>query len=252
MKLTAGGLAVLVLALAPSAQAATRPDLRVRALTPASATAAPGATLTFSPTVSNAGRARAGRSVVRVLRSTDAKRDKRDTVLAQRQCPRARPRQALPAHPSRQASRDHGRHQRADLRGRPRQGARDARDEQLPRRPRDPGGDPELPRSRSGPAQSIPVAPSTPAANGCAATDAPDLQHVDSDCDGIDGTAATSIFVSVTGDDANPGTKAAPKRTVVAGIAEAVKSARTAVLISGGQFPGRPMIVNGISLYGAL
>jgi len=32
-------------------------------------------------------------------------------------------------------------------------------------------------------------------------------------------TAASSIYVSVTGDDNNPGTKAAPKRTVVAGLA---------------------------------
>jgi len=253
MKLTAGGLAVLVLALAPSAQAATRPDLRVRALTPASATAAPGTTLTLSATVSNAGRARAGRSVVRVLRSTDAKRDKRDTVLAKANVRALAPgklsrltiRVKLPATPG-------ATHVLicADDLGK----VRETRETNNCRAARVTlAAPPSSPAPAPVPAQaqSLAVAPSTPAANGCAASDAPDLHHVDSDCDGIDGTAATSVFVSVTGNDANPGTKAAPKRTVSAGIAEAVKSARGAVLISGGQFPERPIIVNGINLYGA-
>src|SRR5262245_59139898 len=75
MKLTAGALAVLVLGLAPAfAQAAGRPDLRVTAVSPADAT--------VSVTVHNTGRGRASRSFVRVVRSADAKRDARDTVLA--------------------------------------------------------------------------------------------------------------------------------------------------------------------------
>ncbi|HEY6890465.1 MAG TPA: CARDB domain-containing protein, partial [Solirubrobacter sp.] len=72
MKLILGGLAVLVLAVAPSAQAATRPDLRVPALAPA--TVAAGASVVFTTTVRNAGRGRAGRSVVRVLPASGTRR----------------------------------------------------------------------------------------------------------------------------------------------------------------------------------
>ena len=72
MKLILGGLAVLVLAVAPSAQAATRPDLRVPALAPA--TVAAGTDVVFTTTVRNAGRGRAGRSVVRVLTAAGTRR----------------------------------------------------------------------------------------------------------------------------------------------------------------------------------
>src|SRR5207248_1961245 len=46
------------------------------------------------------------------------------------------------------------------------------------------------------------------------APDLPDLAFVDSNCDGIDGTEAKAIFVSASGSDGNPGTKAAPVREI--------------------------------------
>ena len=50
------------------------------------------------------------------------------------------------------------------------------------------------------------------------APDLPDLQFVDSNCDGIDGTEGKAVFVSLTGDDGFAGTKAKPKRTVAAAV----------------------------------
>lgn len=48
--------------------------------------------------------------------------------------------------------------------------------------------------------------------------DRPDVPGFrDTNCDGIDGIARRAIFVSPVGDDANPGTRAKPKRTLTAG-----------------------------------
>jgi len=44
------------------------------------------------------------------------------------------------------------------------------------------------------------------------APDVPDLAFVDSNCDGIDGTEKDVIFASPQGSDADPGTRAKPKR----------------------------------------
>ena len=52
---------------------------------------------------------------------------------------------------------------------------------------------------------------------GCMKTpdvDKPRRSIQDTDCDGIDGTVATSIFVSVDGDDLNPGSPESPRRTI--------------------------------------
>ena len=53
------------------------------------------------------------------------------------------------------------------------------------------------------------------------AADEPDLGQIDSNCDGIDGTAADAIFVAPDGNDAAAGTMAAPKRTIDAAVAAA-------------------------------
>ncbi|MDA0140840.1 hypothetical protein OJ962_25310, partial [Solirubrobacter sp. CPCC 204708] len=75
MKSTSCSLTLILLALVPStADAAARPDLRVPA---ASATST-----TVKVTVRNVGRARAARSTVRLVLSADAKRDRRDKVVA--------------------------------------------------------------------------------------------------------------------------------------------------------------------------
>lgn len=250
MKLTFGVLAALVLTAAPTAHAAARPDLRATVPTPATFAAAPGATVTLKTTVRNAGRGGAKRSVLRLVLSKDAKRDRKDTVLKRANVRSLKTGKRstlrltfkLPATPGTYrllACAD-------DLRK-----IREAREsnncatakltlvsESAP-----------VPTGGSAPAPA-PVPQSAPAPSACAATDVPDLAHVDSDCDGIDGTAAASVFVSPYGDDAAPGTKAAPKRTIGAGIAAAAQSGRTAVLISGGQYPGVLTIADGISLYG--
>jgi hypothetical protein len=61
----------------------------------------------------------------------------------------------------------------------------------------------------------------TNAAINPGANDDPDLNVVDRDCDGIDGDAASSVFVSPFGDDTDTGTKAAPVET----LAEALERA---------------------------
>ena len=94
---------------------------------------------------------------------------------------------------------------------------------------------PSAPAPSPSPAQSPPPAPArqdadrdgTPDAKDCAPKDAsvhpgapdlPDLSFVDSNCDGIDGTEADAIFVSPKGSDANPGTRAKPKREIQAAV----------------------------------
>ena len=242
MKLTFAALATLILILAPSARAASRPDLRVSALT---VVPAGGST---STTVANAGRAGARRSVLRLVLSADARRDRRDTVvaranvrgLARGRKARVTVKLALPANLAAYLLAC------ADDLGK----VREARETNNCRAARVTAASQPAPAPTAPAVEQAPTPVPAPAPSSCAATDAPDLAHVDSDCDGIDGTAAASIFVSPAGADANPGTQAAPKRTIVAGIAAAEQSGRGAVLIAAGQYPGRPLLVNGISLYG--
>jgi hypothetical protein len=65
------------------------------------------------------------------------------------------------------------------------------------------------------------------------AADLPDLAQLDSNCDGIDGTADAAVFVSPKGDDANPGTMAAPKATIEAAVATAASFAPLSVRVRG-------------------
>ena len=58
------------------------------------------------------------------------------------------------------------------------------------------------------------------------ATDLPDLFFVDSNCDGIDGTADNAVFASPTGNDMNPGTKDKPKRQIQAAVVAAAIGGR--------------------------
>lgn len=249
MKVTSPTLALALLALLPSAaDAATHPDLRVAALSPAAVTAAPGTTVTLKTTVRNGGRAKAGRSTVRLVLSKDAKRDRRDTVLA-RATARAlargksvavRVKVKVPASGGRLlACAD-------DLRT-----VREAKEANNCRAVR-------LTVTTSAPAPAPVPAPApsdalpapAPANGTCAAVDVPDLGYDDSDCDGIDGTAATSIFVSPNGSDTNPGTMAAPMRTIAGGESIAKAKGRTAVLIAAGSYAYGTVIYDGINLYG--
>ncbi|MBI3183734.1 MAG: hypothetical protein HYZ28_16475 [Myxococcales bacterium] len=92
--------------------------------------------------------------------------------------------------------------------------------------------------------------------NGCeytctvqAGPDNPDDGYADQNCDGIDGDISRAVFVSADGDDLNPGTMAAPKRTVGAGIG-AASSAKPHVYVSEGIYAEQVTLVNSISVFG--
>ena len=98
----------------------------------------------------------------------------------------------------------------------------------------------------------------TQVASGCApsAVDVPDVNIVDSNCDGIDGDIATSYFVSKLGADTNSGTIGAPFLTVQKGVDSAFTDAtRKRVLISSGVYNegggAGLQVKTGVSLYGA-
>lgn len=80
------------------------------------------------------------------------------------------------------------------------------------------------------------------------AADKPDLNFSDTNCDGIDGTEGNAIFVSPLGNDVNPGTKAAPKLTLQAGIDAAVPVAKD-VYVTAGTYP-HATVLGGIGIYG--
>jgi len=93
--------------------------------------------------------------------------------------------------------------------------------------------------------------------NGCefactflSSTDEPDDAFTDANCDGIDGDVAKSIFVALTGNDANAGTRAAPKRTIQAAINAADAVSKPYVLVSGGTYVESLTLKNGVSLFG--
>ncbi len=94
-------------------------------------------------------------------------------------------------------------------------------------------------------------------ANGCeyactvtSTTDFPDLAFVDSNCDGLDGEAANSIFVSAAGNDANPGTRQQPKATIQAGLTAATFQGKRDVLVSQGNYATQVSMPSNVGLYG--
>jgi hypothetical protein len=80
------------------------------------------------------------------------------------------------------------------------------------------------------------------------APDLPDLEFVDSNCDGIDGDEEDAIFVSPKGDDANPGTKEKPKRQIAAAVQAAAGKGKY-VLAAAGSYEG-VRVVSGVGVYG--
>lgn len=77
------------------------------------------------------------------------------------------------------------------------------------------------------------------------ALDRPDLAFEDVDCDGIDGHASRAVFVAPGGDDAAPGTREAPKRTIGAAL-----SAGRDVYVAGGTYEEAVAAVDGVGIYG--
>jgi hypothetical protein len=80
------------------------------------------------------------------------------------------------------------------------------------------------------------------------AADTPDLDFVDSNCDGIDGTETDAIFVSPNGADASPGTKAKPKRQIQAAVSAAAGKGRY-VLVAFGTYD-RVKVTSGTRIIG--
>ena len=81
--------------------------------------------------------------------------------------------------------------------------------------------------------------------------DIPDDGFTDTNCDGIDGKESDAIFVSVsTGNDANSGTRAAPAKTIGAGITKAVAAGKSQVLVSEGKYNETVSMQQGVSIYG--
>ena len=94
-------------------------------------------------------------------------------------------------------------------------------------------------------------------ANGCeyacnfqSATDLPDDNFTDENCDGIDGDVNAAIFVAKNGDDSFPGTRQQPMLTINNAIGRAVSRSLTEVYISQGTYTERVILANGVSLYG--
>ncbi|HET8958799.1 hypothetical protein [Nocardioides sp.] len=82
------------------------------------------------------------------------------------------------------------------------------------------------------------------------APDRPDLAFADTNCDGIDGDAASAIFVSaVDGNDAGTGTRLNPLRTVTAGV-NAAAPAHKDVYVAGGTYPETVALADDVSVYG--
>ena len=81
------------------------------------------------------------------------------------------------------------------------------------------------------------------------ATDKPDLDFVDSNCDGIDGDAAKAIFVSLSGNDALPGTMIAPLCTLAAAVAAADARDKD-VYVGAGTYSEALTMVSHVGVYG--
>lgn len=72
----------------------------------------------------------------------------------------------------------------------------------------------------------------------CGSFDEPDDFFLDTNCDGVDGDLDGGIFVSPTGNDADPGTREAPKATLTEAAIAAVDAGRKWIYAEGGEYAG--------------
>jgi hypothetical protein len=82
------------------------------------------------------------------------------------------------------------------------------------------------------------------------ATDLPDVNGVDANCDGIDGELDKAIFVAKTGRDNGLGTIVDPLRTIQAGINKAVTLGKRDVLVATGVYSESITLANKVNVYG--
>lgn len=96
----------------------------------------------------------------------------------------------------------------------------------------------------------LPDIPETPECDE-AEPDPPDRFGFDTNCDGIDGDIARSVFVAPYGDDGNEGSRTAPKATIGAGIqAAAMDPGRDWVLVQIGRYGEDVVLVDGVHIAG--
>lgn len=80
-------------------------------------------------------------------------------------------------------------------------------------------------------------------------TDVPDPGFVDANCDGIDGDPADAVFVSPSGNDANPGTMSRPVRTLRTAVF-AAHARSLDVYAAAGAYAEELLVGSGVSVYG--
>lgn len=98
----------------------------------------------------------------------------------------------------------------------------------------------------------------TPSSNGCeyyceyaSASDLPDMDFNDDNCDGIDGDLSEAVFVSKDGSDASSTcSREAPCSTITHAIERAANDGKTQVLIQTGLYSEVVSLADGIGLYG--
>jgi len=85
------------------------------------------------------------------------------------------------------------------------------------------------------------------------AEDEPDMLGLDSNCDGMDGDAAQSVFVSAAkGNDTWPGTQEQPLKTIQAGINRAaIDAVKKHVLVAGGDYYESLALKKGVEVWGS-
>jgi hypothetical protein len=93
-----------------------------------------------------------------------------------------------------------------------------------------------------------PAAPGPPVTGPpCAPVRQPATTTANASC--FEGDAAHGIFVSGLGDDVNPGTMAAPKRSLAAGVTAATTQGKD-VYVTEGAFPEMLVLAKGVSVFG--
>jgi hypothetical protein len=91
-----------------------------------------------------------------------------------------------------------------------------------------------------------------PDENGCVPASTPDIpddDFLDTDCDGIDGSAARAIFVAPSGSDVFTGTMSHPVATIARAIELAGTSNRS-VYVCNGDYAENLVVSHGVSVYG--
>ena len=94
------------------------------------------------------------------------------------------------------------------------------------------------------------------AVDGCECTflgsDLPDAAFLDQNCDGIDGDISRAVFVSPApaGNNANPGTMAAPVETLTHALTLTTAGIRDQVLVDAGIYTESVTLKDGIGIYG--